>query len=163
MEFYLHIFLYLSIKKEGSRQMTVSCNINLHTTRTSVWMGTRAQNTLSFYLSQLYVCTHTPKTLHGFLNFTCKGCEGTAPLGSLEKAWGMLSPRPLRQWGTYHRCCVHQFKTVRSDTKPGSVAACNDAHGQGCHCSSCPHHHLWVVPDKTNCGTPLLYFTKTAG
>lgn len=161
MEFYTHIFIYLWPKKEGSRQMIVSCNANLHTTRTSVWMGRRVQNTLSFSLSQLYVCTYTPKTLHRFLNFTCKAHEGAAPLGSQDKAWGMLSPRALRQWGTYNWCCMHQFKTVWSDTKPASVGAYDDAHDH--HCCSWPPHHQRVVPDKSNCGKPLLYSTKTVG
>lgn len=157
MEFYIHL-IYLWHKKEGSRWRTVSCNANLYTTRTSVWMGRRALNTLIFSLSQLCVCTHTPKTLHRFLNFTCKGCEGAAPLGSQKKAWRRVSPR---QWGTYNWCCTHQFKTAWSDTKLGSVAAYSDAH---CHYCSWPHHHhQWVVPDKSNCGNPLLDSTKTAG
>lgn len=77
--------------------MTASCNVNLHTTRTGVWTGRRAQNTLSFSLSQLNTRIHTPKTLHRFLNFTCKGREGAAALGGQEKIWGTLTLGALRQ------------------------------------------------------------------
>lgn len=86
MYVYVHSLIYLRPKKEGSRPRTVSFNANLDSTRTGVWMERRALNTLIFSLPQLYVCMHTLKTFHRFLNFTCKGCEGAAPLGSQKKA-----------------------------------------------------------------------------
>lgn len=66
-----------------------------NTTSTSIWIGRRALNTLIYPLSQLFVCTHTPKTPHRFLDFTCRESVGEEPLGSQELEGRMLLPRVL--------------------------------------------------------------------